>query len=87
RIVPLNVAQATLGTKLAVSTLDDRQVSLTVPAGTSSGKRFRIRGQGIVSGERTGDLLIEAKVVAPERLTDEQAALMRRFAEAADLEL
>jgi len=78
RIVPINVAHATL---------DERQVTLTLPAGTSSGKRFRIRGQGIVSGERTGDLLIEAKVVAPERLTDAQADLMRRFAEAADLEL
>lgn len=87
RPVPINVAQATLGTKLTIATLDDRQVSLTLPAGTSSGKRFRIRGQGITSGEKTGDLLIEAKIVAPERLTEEQAALMRRFAEAADLEV
>ena len=87
RIVPINVAQATLGTKLTVATLDDRQVTLTLPAGTSSGKRFRIRGQGIASGERTGDLLIEAKVIVPEGLTDEQAELMRRFAAAADLEL
>jgi len=87
RIVPINVAQATLGAKLTIATLDERQVTLTLPAGTSSGKRFRIRGQGIASGERTGDLLIEAKVVAPERLTEEQAELMRRFAAAADLEL
>ena len=87
RVVSINVAQATLGTKLTVATLDDRQVTLTLPAGTSSGKRFRIRGQGIASGDRTGDLLIEAKVVAPERLTEAQAELMRRFAEAADLEV
>jgi len=87
RIVPINVAQATLGAKLTIATLDERQVTLTLPAGTSSGKRFRIRGQGIASGERTGDLLVEAKVVAPERLTEEQAELMRRFAAAADLEL
>ena len=87
RVAPINVAQATLGTKLTVATLDDRQVTLTLPAGTSSGKRFRIRGQGIASGDRTGDLLIEVKVVVPEGLTDEQAALMRRFAEAAGLEL
>ena len=84
---PVNVAQAALGAKLSVETVDGRTVSLTLPAGTSSGKRFRVRGQGVASGSATGDLLVEVRVMVPERLTEEQAALMRRFAEAAGLEL
>ena len=84
---PANVAQAALGSKLSVETIHGKTVTITLPAGTSSGKRFRVRGQGVTAGGRTGDLLVEVRVVVPERLTEEQAALLRRFAEAAQLEL
>jgi molecular chaperone DnaJ len=83
--VPLNVAQATLGTKISVRTLDGKKAALRIPPGTSSGKRFRIRGHGIAKGEQTGDLIVVTIIRAPEQLTDEQRAKMREFADAAGM--
>lgn len=83
--LPLNIAQATLGSKVRVSTLDEKRVTIRIPPGTSAGKRFRIRGQGISRDERRGDLIVEVTIVAPEKLTEEQERLMREFAAAADL--
>ena len=83
--LPLNIAQATLGSKVRVSTLDDKKVTIRIPSGTSAGKRFRIRGQGIARDERRGDLIVEVTINAPENLTEEQEKLMKDFAAAADL--
>ncbi|GJG84931.1 chaperone protein DnaJ [Gemmatimonadetes bacterium T265] len=83
--IPVNVAQATLGSKMQVRTLDGTRVALRIPAGTSSGRRLRVRGQGIAKGEQRGDMIVELRVTVPEHLTDEQQAKMREFAEAADL--
>jgi molecular chaperone DnaJ len=83
--LPLNVAQATLGSKVRVSTLDDKKVTIRIPPGTSAGRRFRIRGQGVARDERRGDLIVETTIVAPEKLTPEQEQLMRDFASATDL--
>lgn len=83
--LPLNIAQATLGSKVRVSTLDDKRVTIRIPPGTSAGKRFRIRGQGIARDERRGDLIVEVTIIAPEKLTEEQERLMREFAAAAEL--
>jgi molecular chaperone DnaJ len=68
-----------------VSTLDEKQVTIRIPPGTSAGKRFRIRGQGIARDERRGDLIIQTTIVAPEKLTEEQERLMKAFAEATNL--
>jgi molecular chaperone DnaJ len=83
--VPLNVAQATLGSKISVKTLDGKKVAVRIPSGTASGKRFRIRGQGIVKGEQRGDLIVETTITVPESLTEEQRDLMEKFAESANL--
>ena len=83
--LPLNIVQATLGSKIRVSTLDDKSVTIRIPAGTSAGKRFRIRGQGIERDGRRGDLIVEVTIVAPEKLTEAQEKLMRDFAAATDL--
>jgi molecular chaperone DnaJ len=80
--VPLNIAQATLGTKLSVKTLDGKRVTVKIPPGTPSGKRFRVRGQGIAKDDRKGDLIIETTIVVPEKLNEEQEKMMREFAEA-----
>jgi molecular chaperone DnaJ len=83
--VPINIAQATLGSKVNVKTLDGKKVSIRIPAGTPSGKRFRVRGQGVKKGELRGDLIVEAEIVVPEKLTEEQEKMMREFAEAGGL--
>lgn len=85
-VVPVNIAQATLGSKISVHTLDEKKVSLALPKGTASGKRFRVRGQGIKKDEHKGDLLVEIRVVVPEGLTAEQESLFRKFAESVGLE-
>lgn len=82
----VNVAQATLGSKISVTTLDEKKVTIKIPAGTKSGKRFRVRGQGIAKDGRNGDLIVEAVIVVPEKLTHEQERLMQAFAEAVKLE-
>ena len=83
--LPLNIAQATLGTKVAVRTLEGKRVTVRIPPGTASGKRFRVRGQGIRKGETRGDLIVEVSISVPEKLTDEQERMMKEFAEAGGL--
>jgi len=80
--VPLNIAQATLGTRISVRTLDAKKVSIRIPPGTPSGKRFRIRSQGIEKEGQTGDLIVETSIIVPEKLTEEQERLLKEFAEA-----
>ncbi|MGZ8494200.1 MAG: molecular chaperone DnaJ [Gemmatirosa sp.] len=83
--VPLNVAQATLGSKISVKTLDGKKATVRIPAGTSSGRRFRIRGQVIPKAEHRGDMIVETTITVPESLSDEQREIMERFAAAANL--
>jgi molecular chaperone DnaJ len=83
--VPLNIAQATLGTKISVRTLDGKKVAIKIPQGTPSGKRFRVRGQGIQKGDKKGDLIIEVAIQVPEKLSEEQEKMMKEFAESGGL--
>src|SRR5256712_259967 len=79
--VPINVAQAMLGTKIKVKTLDGRRVVLRIPPGTQHGQKFRIAGQGIEKNGRRGDQYVEVQVTMPEHLTPEQEAALKAFAE------
>jgi molecular chaperone DnaJ len=83
--VPLNIAQATLGTKISLKTLEGKRVAIKIPPGTPSGKRFRVRGQGMQKGEKTGDLIVEVAIQVPEKLSEEQERMMREFAESGGL--
>ena len=83
--VPINIAQATLGSRITVRTLDGKKVALRIPAGTASGRRFRIRNQGIDKDGQQGDLIVEVSVTMPETLTEEQERMMKEFAEAGGL--
>jgi molecular chaperone DnaJ len=83
--VPLNVAQATLGSKISVKTLDGKKVAVRIPAGTPAGKRFRVRGQGIAKGEQRGDLIVETTITVPDKLSADAERLMKEFAASSDL--
>ncbi|MBL0171399.1 MAG: J domain-containing protein [Gemmatimonadaceae bacterium] len=83
--VPINIAQATLGSRVSVKTLDGKKVALRIPMGTSSGKRFRVAGQGIEKEGRKGDLLVEITITVPETLSEAQEKAMREFAESAGM--
>lgn len=83
--VPINIAQATLGSRISVKTLDGRKIALRIPPGTSAGKRFRISGQGIEKDGKRGDLFVEVTITVPETLSEAQEKAMREFAEAGGL--
>ncbi len=83
--VSINIAQATLGSKISVRTLEGKKVTMRIPAGTASGKRFRVRKQGIEKDGQLGDMIVEVQVAVPEKLTEEQERMMREFADAGGL--
>lgn len=81
--VPVTFSEAALGTRLTVPTIDGDTVTLKLPAGTSSGKVFRIKGRGIDAGRRgRGDLLVTVEVAVPARLSKEQRAAVEAYAAA-----
>jgi len=80
--VPISIPDATLGQKINVKTLDGTKVAIRIPPGTPSGKRFRVRGQGIEKEGTKGDLIVQVEVAVPEKLTPEQEEAMKAFAEA-----
>ena len=82
--VPINLAQAALGSKIRVRTIDGK-VNLRIPAGTQSGTQFRIKGQGVEKNGQRGDQYVRVKVTVPTKLDEREEQLMREFAEAAEL--
>jgi molecular chaperone DnaJ len=83
--VPINLAQAALGTRVRVRTLDGKKVLLRIPPGTQPGRKFRIKGQGLEKNGRRGDQLVGVQVNVPETLNAEQQELMKKFADSAGL--
>jgi molecular chaperone DnaJ len=83
--VPINLAQAALGTRIRVRTLDGKKVLLRIPPGTQPGRKFRIKGQGLEKNGRRGDQLVGVQVTVPETLNAEQQELMKKFADSAGL--
>ncbi|HEX6250362.1 MAG TPA: J domain-containing protein [Gemmatimonadaceae bacterium] len=80
--IPINIAQATLGSKVSVRTIDGKKITVRIPAGTPGGKRFRVRGQGVQKASQRGDMILEVQIAVPENLTEEQEKMMKEFAEA-----
>jgi len=79
--LPVNLAQAALGTEVEVPTLDDT-TRLKVPAGSQTGEVFRLKNKGIhhLHKNGRGDLLVTLFVVTPESLTKEQRQLFEELA-------
>jgi len=84
-VVPINLAQAMLGSRIKVRTLEGKHVVLRIPAGTQHGQKFRIAGQGIEKGGKRGDQYVEVRIALPEKLNPEQEAAAKAFAEKAGL--
>jgi curved DNA-binding protein len=79
--VPITVSEAILGAKVDVPTLDGLK-SLTVPVGSSSGQRLRLKGQGVpASGSKpAGDLFVILKIAVPKTVDEESRKLIEEFA-------
>jgi curved DNA-binding protein len=73
---PLALSEAVLGTKLDVPTIDGTRLTVTIPPGTSSHTRLRLRGRGI----KGGDQYIETKVVVPAPKDPKSRELIEEFA-------
>ena len=80
--LPLNVAQAALGTELKVPTVGGEE-TLEIPAGTQHETIFRLRGKGAPSlrGQGRGDQLIVTRIVVPTKLSERQRELLGELAE------
>lgn len=78
--VPITFSQAALGDSVEVPTLGGK-VAITIPAGTQSGKKMRLKGKGIqrLGSYGVGDQLVTIIVETPSSLTDEQKELFKKL--------
>jgi DnaJ-class molecular chaperone len=79
--VPISIAEAALGAKVDVPTIDGIG-TVTIPPGTASSKRLRLRGKGVKrKGREPGDQYVVIEIVPPRQLGEQQRELLRRFGE------
>jgi DnaJ-class molecular chaperone len=81
----IGLREALLGAEVPVATLRGK-VLLTIPAGTQTGRVFRLKGRGMprLKGEGDGDLLVKVRVVMPTKLSPEAEAAARAFLDLVD---
>jgi len=86
--LPISIVEAAVGAKVDVPTIDG-MTKVTIPAGTSSGKRLRLRGKGVGRSGRDqrGDQYVVIKVVAPQKLSPRGRQLLEQFAETEKLDV
>ena len=78
--------EAALGTSVALAT-PGGEAKVTVPPGTSSGRRLRLRGRGLPNPRgKPGDLLAEAKIVVPAKLSEAERELFEQLAATSDFD-
>lgn len=81
--VPITPSEAVLGAKIEVPTLTEGRMVVTVPPGTSSGIKLRLRGKGVLDPQtnQPGDQFVVIKIVVRKGITDEDKALYQQLAE------
>ncbi len=81
--VPVKMVTATLGGEVEVPSIDGIKVKLTIPAGTQSGDKFRLKNKGMSKMKSTsrGDLYVHAQVETPVKLSRKQIDLLSQFDE------
>jgi molecular chaperone DnaJ len=80
--VPISIAQAALGTRFTLPTLDGDE-ELVIPAGTQPNREFKLRHRGVprLGGRGRGDLRVRVVVEVPTELSESEIELLRRFAQ------
>ena len=80
---PVSIADAALGTAIEIPTIDGGKAKIKIPAGTQSGKQFRLRGKGMpyMRGSGNGDLYVQVNTEVPVSLNKEQKELLEKFRE------
>jgi molecular chaperone DnaJ len=79
---PISISQAVLGDEIIVPTLVS-QVKMKIPAGTQSGRLFRLKGQGIqgLNTYSKGDEIVKVIVITPSKLSKEETELFTKLKE------
>jgi len=79
--IPISFAQAALGDKIQVETLDGK-VKLKIPEGTQTGKKFKLAGKGVPRLQHSGrgDHIVEVIVQTPTNLSRKQKKILQEFA-------
>jgi molecular chaperone DnaJ len=81
--VPVTFTEAALGAEIKVPSLGGMPVSLRIPAGTPSGRTFRVRGKGVRRKDGTaGDMLVTVAVQVPQQLSDKARDALEQFRDA-----
>jgi molecular chaperone DnaJ len=80
--LPITFPEAAMGTTVEIPTLDGK-VKLKVPAGTSDGRKFRLRGKGApkAKGKGHGDMIVTARIVVPKKMTAKEKELVKKLKE------
>ena len=78
---PVSIADAALGTSLEIPTINGSKAKIKIPAGTQSGKQFRLKGKGMpyMRGGGEGDLYVQINTEVPVSLNSEQKELLEKF--------
>ncbi len=84
-IETVSAIEAILGTARSITNAYGQTIKVAIPAGTQPGERLRLRGQGVATDKRTGDLFVEVNVMVPRELTDAQRATLAAAAQDAGL--
>ena len=85
--LPVSLSEAVLGAKIDVPT-PTGTVTLTIHPGTSSGKRLRLKGQGVKQRDGSaGDLIVELQIHLPDEIDEESKKLIEQFDAANPLSL
>jgi molecular chaperone DnaJ len=79
--VPVSMSSAALGGEFDVPAIDGSKVRVKVPAGTQTGRRFRLAGKGmpVLRAKQTGDMYVQVVVETPQNLTKRQRELLTEF--------
>jgi molecular chaperone DnaJ len=80
--VPVTFAEAALGAQIDVPSFDGSTVRVKVPAGTPSGRTLRVKGRGVATAKRTGDLLVTVQVAVPQKVEGAARKALEDFAAA-----
>jgi curved DNA-binding protein len=79
--LPVTPWEAALGATVPVPTPSGATAKVSVPAGSSSGRRLRLRGEGMPNPRGTnGNLYAELRIMVPSRLSDRERALFEELA-------
>jgi DnaJ-class molecular chaperone len=81
--LPVTITEAALGAKVEVPTLSEGQIVVTIPAGTSSGAKLRLKGKGVLdrSTKERGDQFVIIKIVVPRKPGERARELLNELAE------